>query len=145
MRRGTAGVGVFGSAMAIALDTTIPASAHGSTERMSVSSSGRQGNSASYVGSISADGRFVVFSSYASNLVPGDTNSLADAFVHDRQTGTTERVSLGLGGVQGEGYHSYGEAISANGRFVAFQSGASNLVPGDTNGATDVFVRSLVP
>ena len=89
---------------------------------------------------ISADGRFVAFSSDATNLVPGDTNGTADVFVRDRQTGTTRRVSVGSGGAQGNGL-SVDPAISADGRFVAFASDATNLVPGDTNGADDVFVR----
>ena len=70
----------------------------------------------------------------ASNLVPGDTNGVADVFVRDRRTGTTERVSVGPGGAQGNEL-SFDPAISADGRFVAFGSGATNLVPGDTNGA----------
>ena len=63
-----------------------------------------------------------------------------DVFVRDRQTGTTRRVSVGSGGVQGNGL-SFGPAISADGRFVAFESDATNLVPGDTNDASDIFVR----
>ena len=90
--------------------------------------------------SISADGRFVAFESLASNLVPGDTNGVGDVFVHDRQTGTTERVSVSSAGTQGNG-DSAVPSISADGRFVAFVSVASNLVPGDTNGRLDVFVH----
>jgi Tol biopolymer transport system component len=112
----------------------------GVTERVSVSSSGEQGNNWSYGFSISADGRFVTFDSGASNLVPGDTNGAWDAFVRDRLTGTTERVSVSTAGVQGNGGSGM-PSISADGRFVAFASGASNLVPGDTNGECDVFVR----
>ena len=82
---------------------------------------------------LSADGRFVAFGSDASNLVPGDTNNLFDVFVHDRQSGTTQRVSVGPGGVQANGF-SVGPTLSADGRFVAFDSSATNLVPGDTNG-----------
>ena len=66
--------------------------------------------------------------------MPGDTNDADDVFVRDRQTGTTRRVSVGPGGVQGNG-DSFGPAISADGRFVAFDSDATNLVPGDTNDA----------
>ncbi len=140
MTRGIAGVCVLGSAMAIAVGATVPAWAHGITERVSLGSGGVQGNKASGVAAISANGRFIAFESFASNLVPGDTNGMEDVFVRDRQTGTTERVSLGSGGVQGNEV-SAAAAISANGRFVAFESFASNLVPGDTNERQDVFVR----
>ena len=81
----------------------------------------------------------MAFDSSASNLVPGDTNR-QDVFVHDRLTGTTELVSMDSVGIQGNGW-SYSPAISADGRFVAFDSSASNLVPGDTDRAGDVFVR----
>ena len=73
------------------------------------------------------------FQSDASNLVPGDTNGKTDIFVYDRQADTIERVSLASDGTQGNGISSY-PSISADGRYVAFQSYASNLVPGDTNG-----------
>jgi Tol biopolymer transport system component len=107
---------------------------------VSVDSSGAQGNSACGDPSISADGRYVAFDSVASNLVPGDTNGLTDVFVRDRLTGTTERVSISTGGIEGDGF-SVGPSISADGRYVAFESVATNLVPGDTNGERDVFVR----
>jgi Tol biopolymer transport system component len=110
------------------------------TELVSVATSGAQGNNGSNFPAISPDGRFVAFESEASNLVPSDTNRQRDVFVHDRQTGRTERVSVSTGGVQGNDF-SQSPAISANGRFVAFESFASNLVSGDTNGSTDVFVH----
>jgi len=110
------------------------------TERVSVSSVGNQGNGLSFSPAISADGRFVVFGSNASNLVDGDTNNSADIFVHDRQTGITERLSVDSFGNQGNAGSSH-PSISADGRFVAFQSGASNLVDGDTNNRADVFVH----
>ena len=112
----------------------------GRTERVSVSSSGFQGNGWSYFPRISADGRFVAFLSRASNLVQGDTNGNTDIFVHDRQTGETTRVSEASNGSQANG-SSYGCLVSADGRFVAFSSGASNLVPGDTNNLDDAFVH----
>jgi Tol biopolymer transport system component len=75
--------------------------------------------------------------------VPGDTNDTGDVFVHDRRTGITQRISLGPNSVQGNA-ESASPALSAGGRVVAFTSSASNLVPGDTNGQPDVFVRTLV-
>jgi len=112
----------------------------GTTERVSVDSAGAQANDNSTAYSISSDGRFVAFWSRASNLVPGDTNGYADCFVHDRQTGATERVSVGMLGQQAN-HESAAPALSADGRFVVFGSRASNLVPGDTNGVWDIFVR----
>lgn len=91
-------------------------------------------------GKISGDGRFVVFTSYSANLVAGDTNGTGDVFVRDRQTSTTTRVSVGAGGAQANA-SSDGFDISADGRYVTFTSFASNLVAGDTNGVSDVFVR----
>jgi Tol biopolymer transport system component len=115
----------------------------GTTERVSVDSSGVQGNmdSGRYGLKISADGRYVAFSSSATNLVPGDMNGFEDIFLRDRQNGTTERVSVDSIGTQGGGI-SYSPSISADGRFVAFASDATNLVSGDTNGMGDVFVRN---
>jgi Tol biopolymer transport system component len=112
----------------------------GTTERVSVDSGGAQGNGGSYAPAISADGRYVAFDGSATNLVPGDTNGFSDVFLRDRQSGTTERVSISSGGVQGNGY-SYFPSISADGRYVAFESSATNLVAGDTNAFVDVFVR----
>ena len=89
-------------------------------------SSGNQGNGGSYYPAVSADGRYVAFDSHASNLVVGDTNGAVDVFVHDRHTGATERVSVDGSGNQGDG-HSYYSAMSADGRYVAFESHASNL------------------
>jgi Tol biopolymer transport system component len=110
------------------------------TERVSVGN-GQQANTASFVTDISADGRYVVFYSSASNLVVrGDNNGRPDVFVRDRRLRTTVRVSKTNNGVGGNA-GSAGGVISANGRFVAFASGASNLVPGDTNDASDIFVR----
>ena len=95
--------------------------------------------------SISADGRYVAFESSATNLVPHDTNRLADVFVRDRRTGRTTRVSVDSRGRQGGGDHtmngSNAPVISANGRYVAFHSADSNLVRRDTNGVFDIFVH----
>jgi Tol biopolymer transport system component len=115
----------------------------GQTTRVSVASGGAQGNGDSEFPSISADGRYVAFQSYASNLVPGDTNLVPDIFVHDRLTGQTTRVSVASDGTQGDSY-SFGSSISADGRYVAFASYASNLVPGDANGDIDVFIAAAV-
>ena len=99
-------------------------------------------NAATTVPRISADGRFVAYQSWASNLVPGDTNGTQDVFVYDRLGGRTERVSLASDGSEGDN-QSTSASLSANGRFVAFGSSATNLIPGgDLNGtASDVFVR----
>jgi len=116
----------------------------GLTTRVSVDSLGGQANRQSTNSSISGDGRYVAFASYATNLVPGDTNDGSDIFVHDMQTGTTELISVDPGGGVG-GYYSESPSISHNGRYVVFNSFATNLVPGDTNGTQDVFVRDLQP
>lgn len=113
----------------------------GRTRRVSVSSAGEQPNGNSFDPFISADGRFVAFSSAASNLVGGDTNGVTDIFVRDRTTGRTRRVSVSSAGEQANG-QSGSPSISADGRFVAFSSAASNLVGGDTNGVADIFVRN---
>jgi len=110
------------------------------TVRASVSSSGEQANSWSDAASLSADGRFVAFSSNASNLVPGDSNGSDDLFVHNRLTGQTTRVSVASRGEQANA-RSFLPSLSADGRFVAFSSSASNLVRGDSNGSDDVFVH----
>ncbi|MBP9503407.1 MAG: hypothetical protein KBF17_14700 [Candidatus Promineofilum sp.] len=114
----------------------------GTTSRVSVKSDGAQGNGDSYSPDISDDGRFVVFMSEADNLVAGDTNWASDIFLHDRQTGTTSRVSLGPGGAQSEGW-SESPVISGDGRFVAFMSDAPDFVADDNNDVYDVFVRDL--
>lgn len=109
-------------------------------EIVSVSSDEVPGNSASYPDAITPDGRFVLFHSFGSNLVAGDTNGTIDVFVRDRQAGTTERVSVDSSGVEGDDA-SYGTAISDDGRYVVFDSQATNLVPADTNDESDVFVH----
>src|SRR5262245_45553834 len=111
------------------------------TTRVSVASGGGQANNYSIEPSITPDGRYVAFMSVASNLVSGDTNGRNDVFLHDRQTGVTERVSVGPLGEQATGGDSDSPAISADGRFVAFRSTATNLAPNDTNVSPDIFVR----
>ena len=112
----------------------------GTTERVSIQSDGGQGNGASGSCAISSDGRFIAFDSSGSNLVLNDSNGVADAFVHDRQNGTTELVSVNSTGDQGDD-HSQAPKVSGDGRFVVFHSVATNLVSGDTNDDRDVFRR----
>ena len=128
----------------------------GTTTRVSVSSAELQANGASPDGggdsapAISAFGRFVVFASEATNLVPHDTNGASDVFVRDRELGTTRRVDVSSTGRQANAgvclsqtsFHAV--AVSDDGRYVAFCSLASNLVPGDRNGQPDVFVRDTL-
>jgi Tol biopolymer transport system component len=113
----------------------------GRTRRVSVSTSGLQGDGDSFAPSISADGRYVAFASRASTLVAHDTNGMQDLLVRDRQLGVTRRVSISTAGLQADG-DSENPAISADGRYVAFDSVATDLVAHDTNGSSDVFVRS---
>jgi len=112
---------------------------------------------ASYATAISANGRYVVFQSNDPNVVPNDTNGVNDIFVKDMVTGIITRVSTDALGVQGNGdsgggdQHAHVASISADGRFVVFQSDADNLVPSDINAAgspvpdfgQDVFVKDL--
>ncbi len=92
------------------------------------------------MGVISADARFVVFASSAADLVASDTNGLADIFLIDRSAGTTERVNLGPGGAEPIGGPSYRPTLSPDGRFILFESGAQNLVPGGVVGDVDLFL-----
>jgi Tol biopolymer transport system component len=112
----------------------------GATTKVSVDSSGVQGNGWSDGPAISDDGRYIVFHSDASNLVAGDTNAAGDIFVRDLQTGILERVSIATGGSQADSGSS-DPSISADGRIVVFSSNATNLVSGDSNGKSDIFVR----
>ncbi len=114
----------------------------GTTTRVSVDSAGGEAmGGGSGEAAISANGRFIAFDSSTTNLVPGDTNNMSDVFVHDRKTGVTTRVSVDSNGAQAIGGQSVSPSISANGRFVAFESEATNLVPGDSNAKQDVFVH----
>jgi Tol biopolymer transport system component len=112
------------------------------TSRVSVDSNGLQANGLSDFPVLSADGRFVVFSSLASNLVVGDIGGFQDIFRHDRQTGQTVLISQSDAGAQGNN-NSFVSAISADGNFIAFSSAATNLVAGDSNARTDIFVRDV--
>ncbi|WP_222598488.1 TolB family protein [Lentzea tibetensis] len=119
------------------------------TSRVSVATDGGQGDKKSENSELSADGRYVAFDSEATTLVPGDTNEVSDVFVRDRLTGTTTRVSVASDGSQAADDSRYpypyssNPSISADGRFVAFSSNATNLVEGDTNRTTDVFVHDI--
>jgi hypothetical protein len=118
----------------------------GTTRLITRSPSGAPANGdTSYIGpsSLSSDGRFVTFSSQASNLVKGDTNGQTDVFVYDRETRRLRRASLNSREIQGNAASS-NPTIAAGGRFVVFDSSATNLVKGDTNLVSDVFIRDLV-
>jgi Tol biopolymer transport system component len=112
----------------------------GTTTRMSVDSNGVEGNGLSSYLAISFDGSQVVYGSVANNLVPNDTNGEKDIFLRDRNANTTTRMSVDSNLAQANGRSST-PAISADGRHVAFYSMADNLVPGDMNADTDVFVH----
>lgn len=114
----------------------------GTTVRVSVSSGGGQANAYSVDPAISRDGRYVAFASTATNLVSGDTNKTGDIFVHDLVTRRTVRASVSTGGTQGNGT-SVAPSLSSNGRYVSFTSASYNLVPGDTNTFKDIFVRDM--
>ena len=116
----------------------------GTTTRVSVATGGTQSNGYSDESSVSSSGRYVAFRSSATNLVPGDTNGKEDLFIRDVVAGTTARVNVATGGAQATGGDSGWPSFSADERHVVFDSGATNLVPGDTNGTGDVFVRDLV-
>ena len=115
----------------------------GKIELISVATDGTQGDGASGNSAVSADGRFVAFTSDATNLVDGDLNSAADVFVRDRATGVTERISNAPDGTESDGDSGIGTGrprISDDGRFVVFSSTADNLDPADSNGVEDIFV-----
>lgn len=109
-------------------------------DRVSVAAERTGSNSEGRAPSVSADGRYVAFSSSATNLVDGDTNNFSDIFVRDMENGQIARVSVATGGAQGNGGSSFRPAITPDGRYVAFVSAASNLVPGDTNTCSAPFV-----
>lgn len=129
---------------ALVLVSTAASSTISGTTRVSLSSSHAEGDRPSFATGISANGRFVAFTSQATNLVPGDTNERQDAFVYDRRTGRTERVSVTNAGAQAKpGADPVGGSaamgLSGDGRYVLFRSDAPNLVA--SKGETDAFVR----
>lgn len=115
-----------------------------STVRVSESSSGTEGNSPSSGASLSRDGHWIAFESFASNLVQDDKNGLSDVFVHNRITGVTQRVSISPTGEEADDLSRWA-AISPDGRFLVFESFGTNLVANDTNGVSDVFLRDRDP
>jgi hypothetical protein len=114
----------------------------GAITQVSVSSTGVMADEDSNLPSIDGSGAYVVFESFATNLVPGDTNRHRDVFLHRTTTGTTTRISR-AGSTQADG-DSGDPVVSGNNRFVAFTSQATNLVPGDTNGVNDIFVADRI-
>ncbi|MFT3892416.1 MAG: hypothetical protein QM730_12340 [Anaerolineales bacterium] len=115
----------------------------GETRRVSIKSSGEQASGGgSTESSISSNGRYVAFSSDATNLIPGDTNGSSDIFVHDTEMNITICVSIASNGAQANSL-SYRPSISSDGRYVTFQSYATNLTSNDINGTYDVFVRDM--
>ncbi|MGQ0600238.1 MAG: hypothetical protein ACT4QE_00920 [Anaerolineales bacterium] len=113
------------------------------TTRVSVSSAGAEGNNGSFNAALSADGRYVAFQSGASNLVASDDNAFDDIFLHDRSTGMTIRMSMAASGAQSF-FGGSNPALSPDARQVSFDSISNDLVPGDTNGLGDIFVRDLI-
>jgi len=127
-----------GTLDAFLFDTTT-----GTTTLVSQATDGTQGNSISYTPRISANGRYVTYFSYSSNLVAGDTNTSFDVFLFDTTTGTTTLVSKATDATQSDG-NSYNPTISADGRYIAYYSDATNLVAGDTNLSPDAFLFDAV-
>ncbi len=113
-----------------------------SVSLISANSQGAAGNAASDEASVSSDGSFVAFSSFATNLGGSVQNGVENIYLRDTQTGTTTLVSVGLNGAAANG-NSVSPKVSANGQFVTFASAASNLVSNDTNGVSNVFVRNM--
>jgi hypothetical protein len=116
----------------------------GTTQMVSVNDDDTPGNGISFLPDLNRDGSQVAFKSEAFNLVPNDTNGWPDVFVRNRPAGTTQRVSVDSFGNQSNGL-SGGPGISADGRFVAFPSFASNFDPEDGNGQSDVYVYDRFP
>ncbi|HEY2793936.1 MAG TPA: hypothetical protein VGJ28_16340 [Micromonosporaceae bacterium] len=130
--------------MLAAISVSVPAAASAApvTQAVSRTAAGAFGNHPSAAPGVSADGRYVAFSSHATNLVPGDTNVRQDVFVRDLTTGTIVRASLGPGGVQANAACTQAR-ISGNGRYVTFTSSATNLATVGTGGQPNVYVRDL--
>lgn len=110
----------------------------GEIRRLSVNADGIEGNASSSMASISADGRYIAFSSHASNLAPTDPDKNADIFLVDRLTNTLSHVTQTIDGTPSNG-DDFNPVLSADGRYLAFQSSSSNLITGDNNTAVDIF------
>ncbi|EIM25913.1 PD40 domain-containing protein [Microvirga lotononidis] len=115
----------------------------GAITRLSTNAAGAQANASSYNAQFSPDGRYLVFESASSNLVEGDTNSSYDIFLKDLVTGAITRLSTSAAGAQADS-SSDSARFSPDGRYVLFESSASNLVEGDTNNSSDIFLKDLV-
>ena len=145
------GMSANANLVAFAIDTGVPAPARDvfqvyvrniarrTTTLVSKNDAGVPANNASIGGAMSPGGRYVFFTSWATNLVPGDTNGRVDVFVRDRRRGTTRRIDMGIHRQTNGDSAALG--ISAGGRFRLFDSTATNVVPGDTNHAADLFLR----
>jgi hypothetical protein len=115
----------------------------GTTRRVSVAGDGTEADAGVFLAGLSSTGRYVLLRSVADNLVPGDFNGISDLFLHDTQTGTTTRVDIAEDGTQADAIVGSRATVSADGRYVAFETAASTLVAGDSNAVSDVFVRDL--
>jgi hypothetical protein len=134
------------SLFCIALLTSLATTASGGSwiDLVSVSSTGDLANDDSELASISDDGRYVAFGSNAFNLIPGDVYYYPEVYLRDTVAGTTIRINVDTTGGEPVAGASYNPAVSGDGRYVAFDSGSSSLVTGDTNATYDVFVRDTV-
>jgi hypothetical protein len=133
------GVLAYGLISPAAISATVP----GINVGISVSTGGGNPDNLAMKPSSSQDGRYIAYVSAATNLVSSDTNGQTDIFVRDRLNGTTTMLSVSSSGVQANGPSNRAQ-ISANGRYVTFESTATNLVSGDTNAKSDIFVRDQV-
>lgn len=136
-------IAISSTGAALAALASFPVAFAQSTERVSLGAGALEGDSGSRQAAISTDGRFVAFVSSATNLVAGDLNGLDDIFLHDRSLGTTTLISVDSFGAQANGA-SFRPAVSGDGRYVVFESDATNLDALDTNGTRDVFLRDTV-
>jgi len=119
--------------------------ATGAITLVSTNEGGEQANNTSDRPVFSSDGTKVAFWSFATNLVPDDTNGTGEIFVKDLLTGAVTRVSTSATGEQGNGFTYSPPVFSPDGSKIAFWSSATNLVPGDTNGTADIFVKEILP